>query len=71
MVLSGRDLIVDSLACWRYLTGLEEVERDLWCSPDEQLTVLWNADLDHSQVFDRRGSRVPVVGLIEEFVGGE
>lgn len=60
-----------SLACWRYLSGLGEAERGVWCSPDGQLTALRNAPLDHARVFDGRRSRAPVMGLVEEFLSGE
>lgn len=71
MVLGGRDLIADTLACWRYLTGLQEAEMDLWYSPDGQIRVMLNPELDHAQVFVRPAKRALVVGLVEEFVGGE
>lgn len=54
VVLSGRDIIVDTETVGRYLSGTtldeEGWKHQQWRGQD--LDILWYADLDHAQVFD-------------------
>lgn len=73
VALAGRDLIVDTSAVARYLTG----EKD-WTSQAAgeggcvsrqagSLQVLWFDDLDHAQVFDGKKTRGQLVGVVERY----
>ncbi|KAA8899174.1 hypothetical protein FN846DRAFT_782440 [Sphaerosporella brunnea] len=71
VVLSGRDLLVDSESVWEYLTEGQAQEMDVFSREDaakrEELTVLWYGDLDHAQVFERRKRRERLVVTVARF----
>ena len=64
VVLSGKDQIVDVKEVWRYLTGTEEVT-SAWRQGN--LELLYYPELDHSQVFEARRHRKPLVDMIVDF----
>ena len=76
VVLSGKDLIVDTKAVKAYLTGSKCVEKEDkdWkeaaCKGDEP-HVLWFPELDHGQVFDKKSTRAQLVGVTRNYCEGE
>ena len=78
--LSGKDLIVDTDAVRRYLTG-KNGPLDSESSPVENgrtmrwksngLDVLWFDDLDHAQVFDLKKNRRLLGDVVREYCAHE
>lgn len=79
VVLSGKDLIVDTEAVGQYLIGASP---EVWKSGEEAtrawkhrpwighgLEVLWYEQLDHAQVFDFENTRLPVIKVISLYSG--
>ncbi len=73
--LGGKDLIVDTNTVRDYLTGGEGTagwrgkesngkERE-W--KGHELDVLWFEDLDHAQVFDKKGTRARLVEVVRAY----
>ncbi|KAH7051132.1 hypothetical protein B0J12DRAFT_78504 [Macrophomina phaseolina] len=73
VVLSGKDLIVDTETVGRYLAGRDLLDGDgSWKqSPwsGKGLEVLWFEHLDHAQVFDRPRDRAKLVKVLQEYCG--
>lgn len=73
VVLSGKDLIVDTETVGRYLAGRDLLDGDgSWKqSPwsGKGLEVLWFEHLDHAQVFDRPRDRAKLVKILQEYCG--
>ena len=76
VVLAGRDAIVDTNAVGAYLTGTddwslqtESWENGVWSG--DGLDVLWFQDLDHGEVFYRRGTRKTLVDIVRRFAAEE
>ena len=80
VVLGGRDIIVDSEAVRRYLTGDESWASTPWGPRDVEeaeweqaewtgrgLDVIWNSELDHAQMFDTSRKRAPVVHAVRTY----
>jgi len=76
--LGGRDLIVNTEAVGRYLTGADQPPAKLildgtdeeWKSRpwrEEGVNLLWWQTLDHAQVFDKPGSRKMLVSAIRGY----
>jgi hypothetical protein len=61
VVLAGQDLIVDTEAVARYLTGEDDLSKLTTGEGGEWkgkgLDVIWFQNLDHAQVFDGRETR--------------
>ncbi|KAJ5497541.1 hypothetical protein N7463_009528 [Penicillium fimorum] len=74
VVLSGRDLIVDTEAVGQYLMGSSEtVDKKAWkIRPwiGYGLELLWFEQLDHAQVFDSEDTRRPVIRTISTYSKG-
>ncbi|MCJ1308233.1 hypothetical protein MMC25_001886 [Agyrium rufum] len=72
VVLSGRDLIVDTESVARYLTGGDEgdvsgVLREKGMCRGEGLEVRWFAGLDHAQVFDGKDDVRELAGIVRQY----
>lgn len=78
--LSGKDLIVDTDAVWRYLTGkngsldsegslVENGRNARW--KGNRLDVLWFDDLDHAQVFDLKKNRRVLGDVVRKYCAQE
>lgn len=72
VVLSGKDLIVNTKAVGQYLTrcDYQEVEDQSWKHrkwTGTGLEILWFDDLDHAQVFDSKHNRQVLVNVIREY----
>lgn len=71
VILSAKDLIVDTEAVGRYLTEDEEgVPGKDWREREwkgEGIDVLWFKDLDHAQVFDRKSDRDLLVNVVRAY----
>lgn len=74
--LSGKDLIVDTDAVRRYLTGengtlhsesspVQNGRSTRW--KGDRLDVLWFGDLDHAQVFDLKKNRMLLGDVVREY----
>jgi hypothetical protein len=72
VVLSGKDLIVDTKAVRAYLTegGVAGREHEDWkegaCKESEP-HVLWFPELDHGQVFDKKSTRAQLVDMTRSY----
>ena len=66
VVLSGRDQIVDAAEVHEYLTG-EPRGQESFRWKEEDLEVLYYADIDHAQVFDTGKNRRPLVEILHDF----
>ena len=71
VVLGGKDLIVNTRAVAKYLTGTKSdsweagtVGEGVW--KGDGLDVLWFPNCDHMQVFDKRRTRERLVNIIRE-----
>ncbi|KAL1306770.1 hypothetical protein AAFC00_005433 [Neodothiora populina] len=74
VVLSGRDLIVNTKHVGEYLTDANEASKQTgdWKSREwvgKGLDVLWFEDLDHAEVFDWTETRQPVIEVVLEYCG--
>lgn len=71
VVLSAKDLIVDTEAVGRYLTEDEEgVNERKWKGRQwrgKGLDILWFKELDHAQVFDRKANRRILVNVVRAY----
>lgn len=72
VVLSGKDLIVNTDAVGRYLAddGSKNLECQAWKHREwtgKGLDIIWFDDLDHAQVFDSRHNRQILVNVIQEY----
>ena len=71
VVLSAKDLIVDTEAVGRYLTDDEEgVQENNWKWREwkgKGLDILWFKELDHAQVFDRKANRDLLVNVVRAY----
>lgn len=72
VVLSGKDLIVDTEAVGRYLSEANNATRDeaawkhqKWLGRD--LDILWFDDLDHAQVFDSKKNCGRLVDVVRAY----
>ncbi|CDO70326.1 hypothetical protein BN946_scf184843.g15 [Trametes cinnabarina] len=66
VVLCGRDQIVDAAEVRRYLTGEDDADVEFVWKKDG-LEVLYYPTLDHSQVFDTKQLRRPMVDIVQGF----
>ncbi|KAI9065071.1 hypothetical protein FKP32DRAFT_1610897 [Trametes sanguinea] len=66
VVLCGKDQIVDAAEVRRYLTGEDDADIKFKWKKDG-LEVLYYPALDHSQVFDTKELRRPMVDIIQGF----
>ncbi|KAH7341169.1 hypothetical protein BKA66DRAFT_448342 [Pyrenochaeta sp. MPI-SDFR-AT-0127] len=76
VVLSGKDLIVDTEVVKAYLIDNKNVRRENegWKEgpwKGKGLDVLWFAELDHGQVFDKNETRAWLVGITERYCDKE
>lgn len=72
VVLSGKDLIVNTNHVGAYLVDADPVSRakGTWKSREwtgKGLDVLWFEDLDHAGVFDAKKNRAKVLNAIREY----
>ena len=72
VVLGGKDLIVDTEVVGTYLTGADYGNRETgsWKEGEwkgEELDVLWFRELDHAQVFDKKGTRERLVNVVRRY----
>lgn len=72
VVLSGRDLIVNTDHVGAYLTDANATSREkgTWKLREwigKGLDILWFEDLDHAEVFDQKSTRVKVLRVIREY----
>lgn len=71
VVLSAKDLIVDTEAVGRYLTEDEEgAQGRTWKAREwkgEGLDILWFKELDHAQVFDRKPNRSLLINVVRAY----
>lgn len=71
LILSGRDLIVDTSAVGHYLTGVDDssMTADWKQRPwqGEGLDLIWFEDLDHAQVFDAKRNYDVLVRVIVDY----
>ena len=63
---------MDAEAVRRYLTGEDEASA-LWSSEESdggkgRLEVLWYPDLDHAHIFEERGPRKALRGMVQRFI---
>ncbi|KAJ5888714.1 hypothetical protein N7495_008755 [Penicillium taxi] len=75
VVLSGKDLIVDTEAVGRYLVASSEVNAQKEATQAWKhkpwtgygLELLWYEQLDHAQVFESKDTRLPVIKAISSY----
>ena len=72
VVLGGKDLIIDTEAVGTYLTGADYGSRETgsWKEGEwkgDKLDVLWFRELDHAQVFDKKGTRGRLVDVVRRY----
>jgi hypothetical protein len=72
VVLGGKDLIVDTEAVAAYLMGAEYGRHEMgsWRNgvwKGNELDVLLFRDLDHSQVFDKKSTRMRLVDIVRKY----
>lgn len=72
VVLSGKDLIVDTEAVGQYLArdGNRNLDGQVWKHrpwTGKGIDLLWFEHLDHAQVFDSRRNREKLVHVIQEY----
>jgi hypothetical protein len=72
VVLSGKDLIVNTKAVRAYLTegGVVRGEDEDWkegACKDNEPHVLWFPELDHGQVFDKKSTRAQLVDITRSY----
>ena len=71
VVLSAKDLIVNTDAVGRYLTedeeGVEEKDWKVQGWKGKGLDILWFKELDHAQVFDRKPNRDILVNVVRAY----
>jgi hypothetical protein len=72
IVLGGKDLIVDTEVVGMYLTGADYGSRETggWKEgrwKGDELDVLWFRELDHAQVFDKKGTRRKLVDVVKRY----
>ena len=69
VVLAGKDLIVNTEVVWAYLTGADKGSRETGSGKEgvwkrDGLAVLWFRELDHGQVFDKKGMRGRLIDVV-------
>lgn len=72
VVLCGRDIITDTKAVARYLTGESEIGIRDWKTKDWKgvdLDILWFQGLNHAQVFDRKEDRDHLTKAVRTYCG--
>jgi hypothetical protein len=71
--LGGRDLIVDTEAIGKYISGTDLKSEDRSWKDEEWkghgLETLWWPTVDHAQVFERREGRAKLAQVLRQYVG--
>lgn len=72
VVLGGRDLIVDTETVGAYLSDTDDESKAIGAWKDQKLTgsgleVVFFPEIDHAQVFEKRGRMMEVVGIVEGY----
>lgn len=72
VVLGGRDLIVDTETVGAYLSDADDESKAIGAWKDQKLTgsgleVVFFPEIDHAQVFEKRGRMMEVVGIVEGY----
>lgn len=67
VALSGADQIVNSEGVWEYLTEEgKDTSRNRW--EKDGLEVLFFPGCDHATIFDHKGTRAPVLDVVERYI---
>ena len=72
VVLSGRDLIVNTEHVGAYLTDADakSIETGAWKDQSwkgEGIDIIWFGDMDHAGVFDKKSDRAKVLRVVREY----
>jgi len=74
-VLGGRDLIVDTETVGAYLSAADDTSEAIGAWKDKKLSgwgleVVFFPEIDHAQVFEKRGRMMEVVGIVKRYIDG-